>query len=100
MEDRRTQDGDLLVHTALGVAAVAAVLERTGIDALAFSSDASDGAAVPASAGLSWVYDITQSISEATAGLERVKTEAVAMVAGLATAGVLSPDAEVRLRSR
>ncbi len=97
LEDRRVQDGDLVLHTALGVAAVAAVLNQTGADALVFNggdADAADQSA--ASAGLSWVYDITQSITEAAAGIERVTTEALPMVGGLATAGLLSPDAQVR----
>jgi len=96
LEDRQAQDNDLVLHTALGVAAVAAVLSQTGVDGLVFnggSTDAADQSA--ASAGLSWVYDITQTITEAAAGIERVKAEALPMVGGLATDGLLSPDAEV-----
>ena len=96
LEDRRVQNGDLVLHTALGVAATAAVLNQTGVDAIVFSGDGTDEAARSASAGLSWVYDITQSITEAAAGIERAKTEVLPMVRGLAAAGLLSPDAKVR----
>ena len=97
LEDRRVQDGDLVLHTALGVAAVAAVLSQTGIDALVFNGGGTNTAdQSAASMGLSWVYDLTQSITAAAAGIERVKTEALPIVGGLATAGLLSPDAQVR----
>ena len=96
LEDRRVQNGDLVLHTALGVAATAAVLNQTGVDAIVFTGDGTDEAARSASAGLSWVYDITQSITEAAAGIERAKTEVLPMVRGLAAAGLLSPDAKVR----
>ena len=81
-----------MIHTALGVAAVAAVIEQTGIDALVISGSATNDAA---NAGLSWVYDITQSITEAGGGIERVKAEALPLIAGLATTGLLSADAQV-----
>ena len=85
-----------MLHTALGVAAVAAVLSQTGIDAIVFSGNGTNGAGQPAPAGLSWVYDITQSITEAATGVERVKAEALPMVGGLAATGLLSPNAKVR----
>ena len=95
LEDRRNQNGEVVLHTALGVAAVAAVLDQTGIDAMVFDSSSTDGAVPPATPGLSWVYDMTQSITDAAAGIDRVKAETLPSVAGLAAAGLLSPDAQV-----
>ena len=104
LEDRRSQDGQLVQHTALGVAAVAALLQQTGVDALGFDDRAAPSAGGGMGVGwiaegLSWVFNVTQSISKAAASVERVKAEAAALIAGLAEAGLLSPDAPVRCRS-
>ena len=100
LEDRRAQDGQLVQHTALGLAAVSALLEQTSVDTLGFSDRAAPSAGAGwVATGLSWVFDVTHSITEAAAGVERVKAETAALIAGLAEAGLLSPDVPVRYGS-